>query len=217
MAIDDNDCAGPPAEPPAELNDEEWEEARLEFPPMPPRRHREHSVDDLTVRLPLRPIMICVTNILFPNQAAAPQPPQIIPNESATASTGSLIDVDTQSVRTVPSDFMEQDVQTSTQQERIEREHEANRLRDAAKSKKAKAKAKASRADNWLISTIASLNDTQASAVVYGNLAAVVGIGAALGYKAFLMHERGALRWKDLGIGAAVVGVVGVVEGAFSR
>ncbi|KAJ8130214.1 hypothetical protein O1611_g3420 [Lasiodiplodia mahajangana] len=39
-------------------------------------------------------------------QAAAPQPPQIIPSE--TASTASLIDVDTPSVRTVPSDFLEQ-------------------------------------------------------------------------------------------------------------
>ena len=52
---------------------------------------------------------------LFPpqRQAAAPQPPQVVTDESA--STSSLVDVDTPSVRTVPSDFNDQDVQTDTQ------------------------------------------------------------------------------------------------------
>ncbi|PTB73402.1 hypothetical protein M440DRAFT_1404407, partial [Trichoderma longibrachiatum ATCC 18648] len=46
-----------------------------------------------------------------PEEAAAPQPPEIIPNESS--STASLIDVDMPSVHTVPPDFLEQDVQTA--------------------------------------------------------------------------------------------------------
>lgn len=148
-------------------------------------------------------------------QAAAPQQPEIIPNESATASTGSLIDVDTQSVRTVPSDFMDQPVQTETQAARLEREEAVEKERAAAAERKAKAKAK--RADNWLSSKIASLSDGQASGIVYANLAAVVGLSAVVGYKAWGMHERGALTWKTVGIGAAVVGVIGIVEGVFSR
>lgn len=148
-------------------------------------------------------------------QAAAPQPPEIIPNESATASTGSLIDVDTQSVRTVPSDFMEQSIQTDTQAARLEREESLEKERAIAAERKAKAKAK--RADNWLTSKIASLSSTQASGIVYANLAAVVGLSAVLGYKAWGLHERGALTWKSAGIGAAIVGAVGVVEGVFSR
>lgn len=148
-------------------------------------------------------------------QAAAPQQPEIIPNESETTSTGSLIDVDTQSVRTVPSDFMEQSVQTDTQASRIEREESLDKERAAVAERKAKAKAK--RADDWLSSKIASLSQGQATGVVYANLAAVVGLSAVLGYKAWGLHERGALSWKTAGIGAAIVGAVGVVEGVFSR
>ncbi|PSS00681.1 hypothetical protein BD289DRAFT_19072 [Coniella lustricola] len=152
-----------------------------------------------------------------PEEAAAPQPPQIIPNESATASTSSLIDVDSQSVRTVPSDFLEQDVQTNTQQERIEREAEAAELREKAAVKKEKAKAKAHEADNWLASKIASLSDNQATAVVFANLAAVVGVSAVLGVKGWRLHERGALSWTNLGVGAAILGTVGLVQGGVSR
>lgn len=150
-------------------------------------------------------------------QAAAPQVPEIEHNESQTTSTGSLIDVDTQSVRTVPSDFMEQSIQTDTQADRIEREDELKDLADKAKVKKEKAKKKAVEADNWLLSKIAALSDNQASGIVYANLAAVVGLGAVLGYKALGLHERGALRWSHVGVGAAVIGAVGVVEGVFSR
>lgn len=150
-------------------------------------------------------------------QAAAPQVPEIEPNESQTTSTGSLIDVDTQSVRTVPSDFMEQSIQTDTQAERIEREDELHNLADKAKAKREKAKKKAAEADNWLLSKIAALSDNQASGIVYANLAAVVGLGAVLGYKAWGLHDRGALRWSHVGVGAAIVGAVGVVEGVFSR
>lgn len=152
-----------------------------------------------------------------PLQAAAPQLPEIEPKESQTTSTGSLIDVDTQSVRTVPSDFMEQSIQTDTQADRIERDDELRRLADKAKAKKEKAKKKAVEADNWLLSKIAALSDTQATGIVYANLAAVVGLSTILGYKAWGMHERGALRWSHVGVGAAVVGAVGVVEGVFAR
>lgn len=162
------------------------------------------------------------------HQAAAPQMPEIEPNESQTISTESLIDVDAPSVRSVPSDFMEQSIQTDTQSDRINREAElrdlaeqaekkAAELKASAKVKKDKAKAKAHQADNWLVSKIASLSEGQASGIVFANLAAVVGLSAVLGYKAWGLHERNALSWKHAGIGAAVVGAVGVVESVFSR
>lgn len=170
-----------------------------------------------------------LANSVFPRfQAAAPQMPEIEPNESQTISTESLIDVDAPSVRSVPSDFMEQSIQTETQSDRIDREDELRHLAEeaekkaadlkaSAKVKKDKAKAKAHEADNWLVSKIASLSEGQASGIVFANLAAVVGLSAVLGYKAWGLHERNALSWKHAGIGAAVVGAVGVVEGVFSR
>ncbi|KKY35575.1 putative mitochondrial intermembrane space import and assembly protein 40 [Diaporthe ampelina] len=152
-----------------------------------------------------------------PEDAAAPQPPQIIPNESVTTSTSSLVDVDSQSVRTVPSDFLEQSVQTDTQQARLEREHEEQTARDKARQKKEAAKKKAARADNWILSRLAALSDGQANALAAANVALVVGLSGVLGYKAWGLHERGQFSWKTAGIGAGIVGVVGVFEGVFGR
>ncbi|KAL2120233.1 hypothetical protein VTJ04DRAFT_4259 [Mycothermus thermophilus] len=73
-----------------------------------------------------------------PEEAAAPQPPQVKPEVSAaasiaTASTGSLIDVDTPSVHVVPADYAEQAVKTETQASRLEREEERSRKREKEK------------------------------------------------------------------------------------
>ncbi|KAI0427701.1 hypothetical protein F5Y09DRAFT_315445 [Xylaria sp. FL1042] len=149
-----------------------------------------------------------------PEEAAAPQPPQIIPSE--TASTSSLIDVDTPSVRTVPSDFLEQDVQTETQEKRKEREDAAVKARaeaDLAKKKKAAAN-KARKADNFLTKFFGDLSDGASTALVATNLAAVVGISAYLGYKALGLYERGRLTWKNIGVGAGVALGVGLFEAA---
>lgn len=146
-----------------------------------------------------------------PEEAAAPQPPEIIPNESA--STGSLVDVDAPSVRTVPSDFLEQEIQTDTQADRVSREEEAKKR---AKEAKDKAAAKARKADSWITKKIASLSDNQSSALVATNLAAVVGLSAFLGYKAWGLYERGRLSWQSVGLGLGILGVVGLGESVFA-
>lgn len=145
-----------------------------------------------------------------PEEAAAPQPPQVITDE--TASTASLIDVDLPSVHTVPADFLEQEIQTETQAARIEREAAA-----AASSKKARAKKQVTSADNWLQAQFAKLSDSEAGALAAVNLATVVGISAFLGYKAWGLYQRGSLSWKDIGIGAGVVASVGAVESVVGR
>ncbi|KAI0508852.1 hypothetical protein F5B22DRAFT_378041 [Xylaria bambusicola] len=149
-----------------------------------------------------------------PEEAAAPQPPQIVPSE--TASTSSLIDVDTPSVRTVPSDFLEQDVQTETQQQRKEREEKAadaaaRAEADLAKKKRSAAR-KARKADNFLTQWFGELSDNASTALVAGNLAAVVGVSAYLGYKALGLYERGQLTWRNVGLGAGVALGVGLFE-----
>lgn len=179
-----------------------------------------------------------------PEEAAAPAPPEITPSESA-ASTVSLIDVDTPSVHTVPADFKEQPVKTETEADRIEHEAQAEQAEleaqaeqaaaDAKKTAdktadKAKAKlnkkgkeaaAKAKATDKWLTHQFAILEEdhplaTKAAVVV--NLAAVVGVGAFLGVRAWGLHERGQLlTWQTAATGAAVVGAVGVVEGTLSN
>ncbi|KAI0481963.1 hypothetical protein GGR56DRAFT_617974 [Xylariaceae sp. FL0804] len=159
-----------------------------------------------------------------PQEAAAPPPPQIVSSQSA--STSSLVDVDTPSVRTVPSDFASQDVQTDTQAAREEREEEeaeavrarrADKAKAEAKAKEAQAKRKARRADGFLTQWFAGLGEGPLGAVAAANLAAVVGLSSYMGYKAWGLYERGQLRSKHLGIGAGVVLGVGVIEGFLGR
>lgn len=153
-----------------------------------------------------------------PEEAAAPQPPQV--ESSTTASTSSLVDVDTPSVRTVPSDFGDQEVQTTTQADRIEREEEAAAAEAEAKRKarsaRERAAARARSADNWLVAKIASLGDSAATALFAGNLAVVMGLGAVMGYKAWGLYERRALGWKGVGLGLGLLGIVGLGEGVFT-
>ncbi|KAM0425070.1 hypothetical protein ACHAPT_009629 [Fusarium lateritium] len=149
-----------------------------------------------------------------PQDAAAPQPPEIIPNESA--STASLVDVDLPSVHTVNSEFLDQPVKTETQAARIEREEEAReekRKRDAA----AAAAAKAQQTDNWLIRQFSRLSDGNATGLVIANFATVVGLGAYLGYKGWGLYEKGRLDWKAVGIGAGILASVTTVEGVLGR
>ncbi|KEZ45777.1 hypothetical protein SAPIO_CDS1584 [Scedosporium apiospermum] len=49
------------------------------------------------------------------------------------------------------------------------------------------------------------------------NLSLVVGFSAVLGFKAWDLYERGQLGWKELGIGAGIVGVVGAAEAVIGR
>ncbi|KEY71804.1 hypothetical protein S7711_06556 [Stachybotrys chartarum IBT 7711] len=151
-----------------------------------------------------------------PEEAAAPQPPQVIPNESA--STASLVDVDMPSVHTVSSEFLEQDVQTQTQADRIEREHsikeEAKEQTERAKKSSAK---KARKADNWLAAQFSQLSDESANALVFANLAAVVGLSGWMGWKAWGLYDKGRLSWQSVGVGAAVLAGVGVFESVIGR
>ncbi|RYP20938.1 hypothetical protein DL767_009358 [Monosporascus sp. MG133] len=146
-----------------------------------------------------------------PEEAAAPQPPQVVTEESA--STSSLVDVDTPSVRTVPSDYNEQDVQTDTQAARQELEDAAARARAEADLAKKKSSRKARKADSVLTKWFGDLSDGATSALAVTNLATVVGLGSYLGYKGFGLYERGRLDWKSVSIGLGIVGVVGMVEG----
>ncbi|KAK7398409.1 hypothetical protein QQX98_012227 [Neonectria punicea] len=142
-----------------------------------------------------------------PEEAAAPQPVELVNNESA--STASLVDVDMPSVHTVPSDFLDQEVQTQTQADRIDREQDAKRQAELAKRKAA---SKAKKADDWLASYFNGLSDNQASAVVAANLASVVGVSAFLGYKAWGLYQRGSLNGKSVGLGVGILAGVAAVE-----
>lgn len=153
------------------------------------------------------------------HQAAAPLPPQI--ETGTSTSTSSLIDVDAPSVRTVPSDFAEQDVQTDTQARRQELEHEAEeaaeKLRAEASLAKKKAETKARQADGWLTKKFASLTDGESKVLVAANTLAVLGLGGFLGYRGWGLYERGRLDWKTVGLGLGGLGVVGALEGVLAR
>ncbi|KAM0261391.1 hypothetical protein ACHAQJ_002243 [Trichoderma viride] len=149
-----------------------------------------------------------------PEEAAAPQPAEIIPNESA--STASLIDVDLPSVHTVRSDFLEQEIQTDTQADRINREHEAARANKEAAKKRAAAN-KAKKADSWITRQFSQLSDGGITAIALANVAGVVGVSGFLGYRAWGLYERSRLDWKHVGVGVGVLAAVGAVEAVLGR
>lgn len=129
--------------------------------------------------------------------------------------------MDAPSVHTVPSDFMEQEVKTDTQAERLEREDRAKAAADEARAEadlaKKKAARKARRADSWLTQQFASMSDGASSALVVANFLAVVGLSGYLGYKAWGLYERGRFSWRHAGVGLGVLGVVGAFEGVFTK
>jgi hypothetical protein len=120
-------------------------------------------------------------------------------------STSSLIDVDTDSVHTVPSDFSSQPIQTETQFERIEHEAEAAEAKaSAAASKAAKdAKAKANKAAG-------RFEANSDNPVFIGNAVAVVALSAGLGFGAYRKYAAGELSWKVVGAWTGVVGLFAV-------
>jgi hypothetical protein len=140
-------------------------------------------------------------------QKRAPAPPQVDITESP--STSSLIDVDSESVRTVPSDFNEQPIKTSTQFERIEHEAEAEEARAKEAARKAKesatkvakeAKAKANKAAG-------RFEANSDNPVFIGNAVAVVALSAGLGFGAYRKYAAGELSWKVVGAWTGIVGL----------
>jgi len=137
----------------------------------------------------------------------APIPPEVIHSE--TASSTSLIDVDTDSVHTVPSDFREHDVKTDTQAARLEREADRvaqkteedikkARKEFAEKEKKAKAAAK---------NFSGKIEQNSDNPVFIGNAIAVIALSTGLGFGAYRKYAAGELTWKVV---AAWTGVVGL-------
>ncbi|KAL5340377.1 dihydrolipoamide acetyltransferase component of pyruvate dehydrogenase [Aspergillus crustosus] len=121
-------------------------------------------------------------------------------------STASLIDVDGPHVQSVDSDFLQQEVKTTTQAERIEREEEeaeeVKKAKEEAREKaKAKAKAKAARARE---------NDT--NPVFLGNAALLAVVGAGLGFGAYKKHTQGKLSWELVGLWTGAVGAFGAID-----
>ncbi|CAG8962305.1 hypothetical protein HYFRA_00005360 [Hymenoscyphus fraxineus] len=142
-----------------------------------------------------------------PEEKRAPPQPEIESVESI--STSSLVDVDSESVHTVPSDFESQTIKTDTQADRLEREaiaaeaHAKAEVQKASNeaSKKAKeAKAKGKRAVN-------NFEENSDNPVFIANAIAVVGLSAGLGFGAYRKYAAGELTWKVVGAWAGVVGL----------
>ena len=140
-----------------------------------------------------------------------------------SVSTSDLVDVDAPSVRTVPSDFFDHEIQTDTQASRVEREDEARQAADEAaeavehaaqraRASKESAKSSLAKLHEQLTHSFEALSDGSASSLVLANLVGVVGVSAWLSYKAWGLHEQGRLTWKAVGLGAGIIGAVSAVE-----
>jgi hypothetical protein len=134
-------------------------------------------------------------------------PPELEHTDSP--STASLIDVDTDSVHTVPSDFSSQNIQTSTQAERIE--HEAEAIEARAKEEAQKASKNFSKAEKDAKAkgkkAVHRLEANSDNPVFIGNAVAVVALSAGLGFGAYRKYAAGELSWKVVGAWTGIVGL----------
>lgn len=129
-------------------------------------------------------------------KSRAPAPPVVEKTESV--STASLVDVDAPSVQSVNSDFLNQEVKTTTQAERLEREaQEALAREEQAGSSGKKGKGKKAR----------GLSKNAQNPVYLGNAFIVTAISAGLGYGAYRKHVAGRLSWETVGLWAGAVGL----------
>ncbi|KKK25441.1 hypothetical protein AOCH_002356 [Aspergillus ochraceoroseus] len=127
----------------------------------------------------------------------APQVDRVYKDESE--STASLIDVDSPHVTAVDSNFREQEVKTTTQAERIERE-EAEAQKARVKKQKPKSKA------------TSSVSRNKGNPVFVGNAALLALVGAGLGFGAYRKHVEGQLSWQVVGLWTGAVGAFGAVD-----
>ncbi|QSZ30188.1 hypothetical protein DSL72_004708 [Monilinia vaccinii-corymbosi] len=133
----------------------------------------------------------------------APAPPSIVPTESSSIS--SLIDVDTDSVHIVPSDFQSQPVQTETQAKRLEEEEEEEAEQIEAKIRSAKdAASKKSKKGK------SHVRENSENPVVIANAIAVAALSTGLGFGAYQKYAKGELTWKVVGAWAGVAGALAV-------
>ncbi|KAF9895041.1 pyruvate dehydrogenase complex dihydrolipoamide acetyltransferase component (E2) [Aspergillus nanangensis] len=129
----------------------------------------------------------------------APSVGRVYKDESE--STASLVDVDSPHVQAVDAGFLDQDVKTTTQAERIEREEKEEEERKAQEKRKAKAKRKAS-----------SVGRNTGNPVFVGNAVLLGLLGAGLGYGAYKKHVENALSWEVVGLWTGAVGAFGAVD-----
>lgn len=111
--------------------------------------------------------------------------------------TASLIDVDSPHVRAVDPNFLNQEVQTSTQAEQQERKRAEEESHNQDKSRKAKSSNLYANTDN---------------PVYLGNAVICALVGAGLGFGAYHKHAEGKLSWELVGLWSGAVGAFGVVD-----
>lgn len=119
-------------------------------------------------------------------------------------STASLIDVDQPHVSSVDPNFLNQDVQTTTQAERIEREAEDAERRRAQEEGQKQAKSRKAKSSNLRANTD--------NPVYIGNALIYAMVGAGLGFGAYRKHADGNLSWETIGLWTGAVGAFSVVD-----
>ena len=143
------------------------------------------------------------------NITAYSRAPPIPEVEHTDGSEHSLVDVGSEHVSTVPSDYTTTSTQTSTQAEHIEHEQEDRQHVQSRKEKAQQAKEEA-KAKARKVGEIIKANADHP--VVLGNTVLAVLLVGGLGYVGYTKHRACQLSWKLVGIGAGIVGAFSVAD-----
>ncbi|KAJ5169260.1 uncharacterized protein N7482_004854 [Penicillium canariense] len=143
---------------------------------------------------------------VHPGISRAPTVGGVYKDESE--STASLIDVDSPHVTAVDPNFLDQEVKTTTQAERLEREAEEEE--EEKKKKHAREEAEKNAKARKAKSCDLSANSDNPVFIANAVVAALVGAGLGLG--AYRKHMQGKLSWELVGVWSGAVGAFGVAD-----
>ena len=118
--------------------------------------------------------------------------------------TASLIDVDSPHVSAVDPNFLNQEVQSSTQAKRIEREEQQQERKRADEESRKQDKSRKAKSSSLYANTD--------NPVYLGNAVICALVGAGLGFGAYHKHAEGKLSWELVGLWSGAVGAFGVVD-----
>lgn len=135
--------------------------------------------------------------------------------EHTTDDPHPLIDVDSDHISTVPSDYNSQYIKTDTQETRLEQESEVAERR--AEQAKQKAEQKARQAKSKGNELLGQAKANSSNPVVIGNVVVIGALAAVFGSRAYQRYQREGFGWEFFGLTAGIAVAFGAADYFVSR
>lgn len=135
--------------------------------------------------------------------------------EHATGDPHPLIDVDSDHISTVPSDYKSQYIKTDTQENRLAQEEESAEQRAEQGKQKAEQKARQAKSKGKQVFGQAKANSS--NPVVIGNVVVIGALAAVFGSRVYQRYQGEGFTWEFFGLTAGIAAAFGAADYFVSR